>query len=150
MLEQPGELRARGHHDALLWIAPLVAIAGFVSYWGYFVRWPFLRDTGLLNLGLLLLASGLAVLGLLRAWSRGPWRRLAGLVGVAVSMLLTGLFIAYCYVISYGLPPTDGVVALGERLPQITLASYDGTPVDLARASEGPGPLVLVFYRGFW
>jgi hypothetical protein len=150
MSEQPGESRARRQLDVLLWVAPLVAIVGFVSYWGYFVRWPFLRDTGLLNLALLLLASGLALLGLRRAWPRGRWRRLAGVAGVIVSTALTGLFIAYCYVISYGLPPTDGVVALGERLPEITLASYDGTPVDLARASEGPGPLVLVFYRGFW
>jgi len=150
MSEQLGETPAGRQHDFLLWIAPLIAIAGFLSYWGYFVRWPFLRDTGLLNLGLLLLALGLSVLGLRRAWPRGLWRRVAGALGVLISTLLTGLFVAYCYVLSYGLPPTDGVVALGERLPEITLASYDGSPVDLARASEGPGPLVLVFFRGFW
>jgi hypothetical protein len=130
-----------------LWIAPLLAIAGFLSYFTFFVRWPALRDTGLLNLALLLLAVVLAGVGLRRAWGRGPWRRVAGVLGVVVSLGLTGLFVAYIYSLS-DLPTAEGAVALGERLPEISLVSSDGGDVDLAEASQGP--LVLVFYRGFW
>ena len=132
----------------LLWLAPLLAIAGFFSYWGFFIRWPFLRDTGLLNLAVLLVALGLSVAGLRRAWSAGPWRRVAGGFGVLLSTLLLGAFVGYVYFLSYGLPETDGVVKVGEPLPAMTLAAHDGAPVDLGAAAEGP--LVLVFYRGHW
>lgn len=148
MSQLPGDPSAARRSNVLLWLAPAIAIAGFLSYWGYFVRWPFLRDTGLLNLGLLLLAVVLSALALRRAWSGGLGRRLLGVLGLVVSLGLTGLFVAYCYVLSYGLPPSDDVVALGERLPAVSLVSHEGEPVDLAEASQGP--LVLVFYRGFW
>lgn len=150
MQESPTERPARAgrRDDWLLWIAPLVAIAGFASYWTLSVRSPFLRDTGLLNLALLLVAVALSVLGVRRAWSRGWLRRVAGAVGVVLSTALLGLFVAYCYVLSYQLPSADGAVAVGERLPPIALTASDGSRVDLAEASRDP--LVLVFYRGFW
>ena len=84
---------------------------------------------------------------------------LTGLVGGACGLAsnlrptcwrlsLTGLFVAYCYFLSYGLPPGADAAKVGEAIPAITLTSWDGSRVDLQRASEQP--LVLVFYRGFW
>lgn len=132
----------------LLWIAPLLSVAGLVSYFTFFVRWPSLRDTAWLNLGIGVVAVGLSLWALRAAWRRRwPWR-VAGVAGALVSVAAVGLLVAYTQFISYGLPSTEGVVAVGEGLPDLTLQSYDGTPVDLARAAQEP--MVLVFYRGFW
>jgi hypothetical protein len=138
--------RSRNHW---LWLGPLIAIPGFISYWGFFVRWPVFRDTAWLNIAILLGAVAISVVGLRRAWPRGGWlRRSAGVAGLALSAALTGLLVVYCYVLSYDLPSAEHAIAEGERLPAITLASYDGEPVDLA--ATGEGSTVLVFYRGFW
>ncbi|MGH0028936.1 MAG: hypothetical protein ACQGVC_04035 [Myxococcota bacterium] len=132
----------------LLWIAPLLAIAGFFSYFGFFVRWPVLRDTGALNLVVLLAALALSVVALRRGWPGGVGRRIAGVLGVLVSTLLLAGFVGYLYFLSYQLPATDGVVEVGEPLPAVTLAAHDGSSLALGEA--GDGPLVLVFYRGHW
>lgn len=134
--------------NPFLWLGPLIAIPGFFSYWGFFVRWPLFRDTAWLNIGILLVAVALSILGLRRAWPRGGWRRLAGAGGAALSALLLAGLVAYCYGMSYGLPSADAAIAEGATIPAVTLAAHDGSQVDLARASQQP--LVLVFYRGHW
>ncbi|AWG00986.1 redoxin domain-containing protein [Clavibacter michiganensis] len=43
----------------------------------------------------------------------------------------------------------DGAVAPGDALPAATLVDPDGADVDL-HAALGPGPAVVVLYRGAW
>ena len=146
MADSPAD-RSRGPRNHLLWIGPLIAIPGFLSYYVFFSRFPVFRDTAWLNIGILLGATAISVAGLRRGWGRGSLQRVAGVASLAVSGFLTGLLITYCYVLSYQLPDANLAVAEGAPMPAITLASYDGRDVDLGEAGES---MVLVFYRGFW
>lgn len=47
------------------------------------------------------------------------------------------------------LPPPTHAWAVGQAVPNITLPNQDGLQVSLA-AYRGKGPVLLVFYRGFW
>jgi len=141
---------ARRTRNHALWIGPLLAGAGAVSYFTYFARFPALRDFPWVNLPLV--GAGLAVsaAGAWRAYAR-PQRfrgRILGPAGLAVSGLLAGLFGFYVFGLSYRLPaPTDTTLVL-ERAPDLTLSDSAGRPVRLA-ALRGR-KVVLTFYRGYW
>lgn len=139
----PSTETGRNH---LAWIAPLIAIAGFLSYYTYFSMWPVFRDVPWLNLLILVLATALSVVAFRRA--RPGWGKAASGVGLLVSVGLLGLLSFYCFVLSYQLPDPNLVADDGTRLPAITLASWDGQPVDVAEAANDK--LILVFYRGYW
>ncbi len=128
------------------WLCPLVAIPGFLSYWLFFVQWPLFRDFPWLNLLFLSVAIGLGGVAVYRARTR--WSRVGSVAGLALSLLLTGLLSYYCFVFSYQVPDAGRAAGTGTPLPAMTLASWDGRPVDLAEA--GRGKLILVFYRGYW
>lgn len=131
-----------------LWLAPLVALVALLSYFTVFVRWDATRDFPWVNLGLLALALTLAGVGLARAWPRGGWRALAGVLSALVSLGLAGFFVLYCFVFSYQLPDAGLALPVGAPVPRVQLADASGKPVDLGRSSDGR--LVLVFYRGHW
>jgi len=131
-----------------LWLGPLIAAAGLLSYFGFFVRWPVFRDTAWLNFLILIAALAISAIGARRAWSRGGWRRLAGVGSTLVSGGVGALLVAYVFFLSNGLPSTEGVTTEGEAIPVMTLASYDGSQVNVAAA--GDDSTILVFYRGFW
>ena len=131
-----------------LWLTPILAIGGFLSYYTFFARYPIFRDTAWLNLSILGVAVGLGVVALRQAWPRGGWRRVAALSGLFVASGLTGLLLYYSYSLSYGLPDAELSAKQGERLPEISLASTSGGTLDLARG--GDERMLLVFYRGFW
>ena len=149
-MEAAQESPESGTHSRnhFLWLGPVIAVPGFLSYYGFFVQWAVFRDTAWLNIGILLGATAISLLGLLRAWPRGIGWRAAGVVSTGVSGFLTGLLIVYCYGLSYGLPSADLAALEGQRIPSVTLASYDGTEIDVGLATDQP--LILVFYRGFW
>jgi len=132
--------------NPLAWIAPLVAIPGFVSYWAFFAAYPVFRDFPWVNLLILTGAVALSVVALRRA--RPGWGRAGSIAGLAVSVSLLGLLSAYCFVLSYQLPDPNRVVGDGTRIPDITLASSNGGRVDVAAAAADK--LILVFYRGHW
>ncbi len=131
-----------------LWAAPLLAVVGFLSYWGFFVRWPQTRDIPWVNLIVLAVALVWSARAAARAWSGGVLRKLAGTLGVVISGGLTALLVFYCFVLSYSLPSAEGSIELGAQVPGILLVDQQGLSVDLASASQDP--LVLVFYRGHW
>ncbi len=133
----------------LIWIGPLVAFAGVVSYFEVFARFAALRDFPWVNLPLMVLATALSALGLRRCLRHSKLRGkvIAGL-GLAFSLLLTAAFVAYVFWITYFLPaPSE--VALGlVQAPDFALTSSTGETV---RLSDFAGRRVaLVFYRGFW
>ncbi|MFQ5514862.1 MAG: hypothetical protein ACE5FG_10520 [Myxococcota bacterium] len=132
----------------LVWTGPLVALAGLVSYWKVFYRWPALSDVPWVNFAALGLAIGISVLALARAWRRGLGSRVVAGLGLICSLLLTGVLIAYCFVWSRNLPDPGSALEIGAEVPAVVLPDQNGRPVDLARLARDP--LVLVFYRGFW
>jgi hypothetical protein len=134
----------RSNH--LAWIAPLIAVPGFLSYYVYFSMWPVFRDVPWLNLLILLVATGMSLVAVRRA-STGLGRA-GSVLGLVVSAGLTGMLSFYCFYLSYQLPDANRVADDGTRLPAITLASWDGTPVDVSEVASDK--LILVFYRGHW
>jgi hypothetical protein len=147
-VNEPRVDRGAAGANHALWIGPLIAVAGLLSYFGFFARWPLFRDTAWLNFLILIAALAISAMGLRRAWPGGGWQRFGGVGSTLASGGLGALLVAYVFFLSYGLPSTDGVTAEGEPIPAVTLASYDGQPVNVA--SAGAGSTVLVFYRGFW
>ena len=53
------------------WLGPLLSVFGLMSYFTLAVQWPSLRDTGWLNLVLVVLGTGLALFGAYRTFRSG-------------------------------------------------------------------------------
>ncbi len=133
-----------------LWIGPLITMLGLISYFLVFVRWPVLRDFPWVNLPLVIAGLAISVLGFWRAFFRADrWRgKLLGSLGLALSLLVAGLFHAYVFFISYMVPEQTAVTAGLVTSPAIALPDQSGAIVSLA---ELRGRKVIVtFYRGFW
>lgn len=134
----------------LIWIGPLVGFAGVVSYFEVFARFADLRDVPWVNLPLVTLGAVLSGFGVWRAFGRPRVFRgkVLGSLGLVFSLLLTALFFAYIFKISYSLPPpTEATLGLVEA-PDFTLTSSTGETIRLADFTGQN--VVLVFYRGFW
>jgi hypothetical protein len=126
----------------LIWIGPLISVVGFVSYFGFFARFPALRDFPWLTLPLVLAGVVVSTLAIQRGRS---WRSIAGAV---FSASCAGFLFVYVFFLSNQLPPPDNVIALGAEAPAFSLPDQDGS---LVRLADFRGrPVVLVFYRGFW
>lgn len=131
-----------------LWLGPVVAAVGLVSYYTVFNWWPATRDFPWVNLLLLAGGVGLSVAGLRRAWPRGGWRRPAAALGLGLSSLLAATLVWYCFSYSYRLPPASAALDVGDAVPRLALPDPEGRPVEIA-AADGVRTL-LVFYRGYW
>jgi hypothetical protein len=139
--------RRRNH---LLWLGPLVAFAGGVSYFLVFARYPVLRDFPWLNLPWVLAGLALSGVALRRAWTRQATYRgkALGPVGLGFSALLAFLFVFYVFGVSSWLPePTPTATGLVEA-PGFRLLDHRGQPVSLE--DYRGRKVVLTFYRGFW
>lgn len=139
--------RRRRNH--MIWIGLLVTVAGALSYFLFFVRFPPLRDFPWVNLPLVVLGLGLSTLGVWRAFLQpAVFRgRVFAPLGFAFSLLLATAFVFYIFWLS-DLPEASDVARNLVRAPDFALASTDGETV---RLSDFLGEkVVLVFYRGFW
>lgn len=134
----------------LLWLGPVVGLAGLVTYFIYFARFPALRDFPWVNLPLVLLGATLAAIGYRRARASAPsrWVRWAAGASLLSSILFAALLAAYVFWLSYQIPPPTATALTIAAAPDFTLEDQDGRPVRLAdfRGTK----VVLVFYRGFW
>ena len=133
-----------------LWLGPLVVFVGEVSYFMYFARFPSLRDVPWINLPIVALGVGLSALGVWRAFgSRGRYRgRIAGPIGLFLSLSLAWLFGYYVFSLSYGVPQPTEITRELSAAPAFSLPDENG---DEVRLSDQRGrKVVLVFYRGFW
>ena len=134
---------ARDTPNRALWVGPLLALFGALSYFTIFYRWPNLRDVPWLNLLILFCAVALSVGGTLRAEGS---RRTIGWLGTGFSIFLTCLLCFYIFSYSYRLPSAATALKVGSAVPALTLRDNHDRDVkltDLRRA-------VLVFYRGHW
>jgi hypothetical protein len=134
------------------WIAPLIAFAGFVSYFLVFAKYPALRDFPWVNLPLVLAAALLAVAGLAISWKAASRiRRTFHVFGTVASLGLAGLLVLYVFVISTRMPDSSASrsrIEIAAPAPGFTLDDAEGNPVSL---SDFRGKkVVLTFYRGFW
>jgi len=142
-------MKTRGKNH-LLWIGPLVVVAGAVSYFVVFAYVPVLRDFPWLNFPLVLVGIVVSVVGLWRAFSDHPTAlsKFLAVCGLLVSLGIGGLFSLYVLVLSNRLPSIDGVAAELATAPDFTLTDQNGRVVTL---SDFRGRnVVLVFYRGHW
>jgi len=141
---------ARHPRNHLLWLGPLVTLAGGISYFLVFARYAALRDFPWLNLPLVLAGLALSGVGLWRAWSpRTSYRgKLLGPAALAFSALVSFFFVFYVFAISFWLPdPTSTATELVEA-PGFRLLDQAGRTVSL---DDYRGrKVVLTFYRGFW
>lgn len=139
------EARSSNH---LLWIAPLLALFGFLSYFLLFVRWPLLRDVPVLNFAILLGAAIAAVIAARRAWSRARWQRWTSLALAPVPFLLAGMLATFCLQGSSLPPPSAQGLVVGAAVPDLRAQDQHGKEVSLAELARGRA--VLVFFRGAW
>lgn len=124
---------------ALSLVAVLLAVAAPCAYVAT-LDVPFLRRSGLLLFGLLVLA--LASAARARAM-RAPWARTAVTIVFAVTVWVAWLFFLKARL------PADRAPQVGERAPAFVATAYDGAAFDLT-AALAKGPILLVFFRGFW
>ena len=128
----------------------VLALAGFLSYFLFFARYPDLRDFPYVNLptiilGVVLTFSGAH--GLFRN-ERGFLLKTGGVGGVLVSCAALGLFSYYVFVLSSTMPTTGIIPDVGDRAPDFALTDQSGKSVSLA--SFKGREVILAFYRGYW
>ena len=143
-----------------LWLAFLLALFAFISYFAFFVRFPVTRDFPWANLVLFALAAVLLWLGLRRGFARDRAHPLAAkivasLVGV-LSVLVFAFFIFVIFIGGRWLPPSTGAPHVGQKVPEFTLSDATGKQVTLNELLAAPiagkpaKGVLLVFYRGYW
>ena len=148
-MNERGEPMSR-RFNHLGWIGPILALAGAVSYFTYFARFPGLRDFPWVNLPLALAGLGVSGVAVWRSIARrDEWRGLIlAPLGLLLALACSGFLMAYVFFLSNALPaPTPTSTGLA-ALPDLALADQEGRTV---RLTDFRGrKLVLTFYRGYW
>jgi Na+/proline symporter len=134
---------ATGRKPGIAWLcgaAMLLSFGGAGLYYGLLGN-AFARTSGVPAFPIMLVGVVFAIM----AVARRPGI-LSGLT-VLVSGGLSGLLGFFLF--GYHLPAGQSVASVGGLAPDFALASHDGQTVRLSDF-RGKGPLLLVFYRGFW
>ena len=128
----------------------LITLAGFVSYYLFFVQYPKLRDFPWVNLPLTVLGAVLALAGLIAIWKGASTvKRIFGFLGFLISAAVLALFCFYVFHFSYQMPGETEQTKNLNTLPAASLHDVSGNRIDLASLS-GENGLLLSFYRGHW
>lgn len=128
-----------------LWLTVIGAAltwTGGISY-ALLIGHPWVRSTAIPNFSLMLAGIGLGVWAAVRAG--GGWPTWVA----ASSVAMTGFF-TFAFVVMFRLPssPATGT-EVGDPAPDFAVANQEGQPISLFDF-RGRGPVLLVFYRGFW
>jgi hypothetical protein len=129
-----------------LWSGFALAVAAFVSYFLFFIRFPLMRDTPWATFILFAIAIGLLILGLRRATGRRILAWIATALGIGIAAFFcVGVMMA-------PLPASGSATAVGAKAPQFVLLDTKRHPVALSQLLAAPGTkgVMLVFYRGYW
>lgn len=121
--------------------AALLITLGSPVFYMIWMNNPFVRSTALPTFALMALALLMGIQAV-RCDSRSLTRVLFGL------NLAIVVFFVWAFFFLAALPETAAFAAL-ETAPDFTLPDHNGQTVSL-RASLDAGPVLLVFYRGFW
>lgn len=133
-----------------IWIGPLIAVVGLMSYFLYFVRFPFFRDSAWLNLVLVSLGLGLSV----RAWcqrraqSQSVGARILAGSALGLSTLTAALLFFYVFSMSSQLPAIQSRTQELQTVPSIGLQDQSGDTIQLAETDDRGW--LISFYRGHW
>lgn len=135
-------------------------MAAFLSYPVFFVRFAATRDFPWANLLLFVIAGGLTLVGLRRAFGTDrvhPKRsKAAGASLALLSILILSFFIFSVFIMSRWLPASTGAPHVGQKSPDFTLTDQTGKAVSLGdlltTPVDGniPRGVLLIFYRGYW
>ncbi|HKQ50256.1 MAG TPA: hypothetical protein VJZ71_19440 [Phycisphaerae bacterium] len=125
------------------WLAVLGVVLCLAAPFAYMalLDQPFLRSTGLAGFGLLIAGT---LLGWVAALQDPRWR-------IRILAIIETLFLVFGIYGFFGLgavPESPSFAALTSP-PDFSLPDHTGQPVKLSDAYS-TGPVLLVFYRGFW
>ncbi len=118
----------------------LLVLGGPVMYAVLFDL-PLMRTTGAPAFALIAAGAAAGVVGLRR--DRRGWVRAIGGAGVIALALAVHMFFVIAAL------PQKAAFAQLEEAPDFTLADHTGQTVSLSELTPG-GPVLLVFYRGYW
>ena len=143
-----------------LWVGLLLTLAGFMSYFFIFVRFPVTRDFPWANFLLFLFAGVVLFMGLRRGFaSDRPHPTRSKIVTVLVSafcLVVMALFVFAYFVGGRMLPESKGAPQVGQRVPDFTLPDTTNKQVSLNELmtvpinGKTPRGVLLIFYRGYW
>lgn len=140
MSSEPAATPSRPRRTGLALLGLLLTIVGPIAFFLMLdQRW--VQRTAGPAVVLMALGAGLALWA--AAADRRIWiRAIAGLNSLLLVLLLAGFF---------GMPrlPAAADAAAAERAPEIAIDDEHGRPVVLSELWNR-GPVLLVFYRGFW
>jgi len=131
-----------------LWSGLALSVAAFISYFGFFIRFPITRDIPWLTLILFIIAIVLLVSGLRKAAGRRVLAWIVTILGIGVAAF-------FCVAVLIGtkmLPPSTNAPAIGAKAPDFVLLDTNRKPVALTKLLAEPGTkgVIVIFYRGYW
>ena len=132
----------------LPWLGFLITLFGIISYFVLFARFPITRDVPWVNLPIVLLGGGFALIGS-SGWSgrRGLGKKIKAMILSVLTVALTVLFVAYIFVLSK-VPEATATSLELEQPMEFSLPDHNGKSVSL---SDYAGRrLVIAFFRGYW
>lgn len=133
--------KARRRANRWAWIGLAMSAIGGISYF-LLISVPWIRSTALPNI--ILAVSGIAFSVIAIAQKR-TWITIgAG----TLSLLLSAGFLTSFFVLMK-LPSDAHVIAVGKDAPDFAIPNQYGRTAQLS-SFEGKGPVLLVFYRGYW
>lgn len=149
---------AKRRWNWLLGAGFVLSVLAFLSYFFFFVQFPWTRNFPWVNLLLFLVAAGLLAVGIRRAFRlpelyRG---RILGPILAGFSFLIFGLFVFAIFIAGRQMPASAAAPRVGTKAPDFTLMDSDNKPVSLAALltepvhGSAPKGVLLVFYRGYW
>lgn len=143
-----------------IWVAFLLSLIAFMSYFFVFVRFPVTRDFPWANLVLFGIAIVFLLVGVRRAFAADrlhPARaKIGGSILAVLSVAIAGFFIIVVFVVARNLPASHGAPQIGAKAPEFSLPDINNKPVALTDLivspinGKAPRGVVLFFYRGYW
>jgi hypothetical protein len=141
-----------------LWAGFVLTLFSFLSYPFLFIDYALLRDFPWLNLLLFVVALGLLILGLRRAFrpDAKAISKISGVVATTLSVLVMAFFIFIAFIEARRLPASANAPQVGQRAPDFMLTDINNKPVALAELLTQPinnkpeKGVLLIFYRGYW
>ena len=132
---------ATGGAARYAWLGALLTVFGGVS-WFLLIDVAWIRSYAIPNIALVLIGMGLCIVVLKARRSRMT------IIASALSAVVGLGFLVSIFVLMR-LPKPSTEMAIGQLPPDFTLRNQDGRPVSLGDY-RSRGPVLLVFYRGFW
>jgi AhpC/TSA family len=134
-----------------IWVGFVVVLTGLFSY-GFFARFPIVRDFPWANLLLFGIGGALLILGLFRAfgWPQLYRGKIFGSIFIVIALFLFAFFSYEIFYVLRQVPLSAQAPRVGEKAPEFTLVDQNGRSVALADLLSGSRAVALIFYRGFW